>query len=605
LPVRGFFDLAGEAMTPDIVICLTILGVAIVLFAWDRIPADVVALGVMLAVIASGLLPADRAFAGFSSDTVMMILGLLVMSAGLIQTGVVEITGRYVFDLAGRNPAIFLPLIMTSAAVVSAFMSNTAATAFFVPLVIGYAAKVSESPSRFLLPLAFASILTSSVTLISSSTNLVVSDLLTRYHQPPMGMFELAPVGIPIAVIGILYTWLIGARLLPQREDQKPEETIGERKYQADVVVDAKGPLVGKTLKAAKMEPDAGLSVVKLIRDAETVRGEKRLAALELQAGDELLIEGLRADLLKIKEIEGVSFKDDEHLAHEDEDDKKKPTIVEGVLLPRSPLIGYSLRNLGFKERYGLQVLAIHRAGRVPKTISSARLRMGDVLLLQGTPEDVKALELGNLFNIFGGVEQSRLNRSRAPLAAAIFALAILAATFKLAALPVAMLGGAVLMLTARCLSPEQAYRQIEWKALILIGSLLSLGAAMEASGAGRFLAQQLIAIAGAESRYALLSSFFVLTVALTQPMSNQAAALVVLPIAMQTGLQLGVDPRAFGMMVAVAASCSFLTPLEPACLMVYGPGKYQFSDFFKVGMPLTVLIYVIAIVLVPWVWPI
>ena len=166
---------------------------AVLLFAWDRVPADVVALGVMLAVIATGLLPADKAFAGFGSDTVMMILGLLVMSAGLIQTGVVEIAGRYIFDFAGRNPAIFLPVIMVSVATVSAFMSNTAATAFFVPLVIGYAGRIGVSPSKFLLPLAFASILTSSVTLISTSTNLVVSDLLTRYQQPPMGMFELAP----------------------------------------------------------------------------------------------------------------------------------------------------------------------------------------------------------------------------------------------------------------------------------------------------------------------------------------------------------------------------------------------------------------------------
>jgi di/tricarboxylate transporter len=249
-------------------------------------------------------------------------------------------------------------------------------------------------------------------------------------------------------------------------------------------------------------------------------------------------------------------------------------------------------------------VLAIHRAGRVPRSISSARLRMGDVLLLQGTPDDVKALERGNLFNIFGSVQTGRLNRARAPLAAAIFAAAIAVATFRLAALPVAMLGGAFLMLVTRCLSPEEAYRQVEWKVLILIGALLSLGAAMESSGAGKYLAQQLIGIVGAENPYGLLTCFFVLTVALTQPMSNQAAALVVFPIAMQAGLHLGVDPRSFGMMVAVAASCSYLTPLEPACLMVYGPGKYRFSDFFRVGAPLTVLIYALAIVLVPLVWP-
>ena len=591
-------------MTPDIAICLTILAGAVLLFAWDRIPADVIALGVMLAVIATGLLPPDKAFAGFSSDTVMMILGLLVMSAGLIQTGVVEIAGRRIFDLAGRNPAIFLPVIMVSVAAVSAFMSNTAATAFFVPLVIGYAATIGVSPSKFLLPLAFASILTSSVTLISTSTNLIVSDLLTRYQQPPMGMFEMAPVGIPIAVIGILYVWLIGVRLIPQREDQKAEGKIGERKYQADVIVAEEGPLIGKSLKQAKIAGDGALTVVKLIRGKDTLRGAKKLAELELFAGDELVIEGQRADLLKIKDIKGLDFKADMHPA-DPKDEKEETTIVEGMLLPRSPLIGQSLRGLDFKGRYGLQALAIHRAGRVPRTISSARLRMGDVLLLQGSPDDVKALERGNLFNIFGGVEEARLNRSRAPLAAAIFAIAIAAATFKLAALPVAVLGGAFLMLLTRCLSPEEAYRQVEWKALILIGALLSLGAAMETSGAGKYLAQQLIGLFGTESRYALLTAFFVLTVALTQPMSNQAAALVVLPIAMQAGIQLQADPRAFGMMVAVAASCSYLTPLEPSCLLVYGPGKYRFFDFFKVGAPLTLLIYGIAILLVPWVWPI
>jgi di/tricarboxylate transporter len=589
-------------MTPDIAVCLAILGAAIVLFAWDRIPADVIALGVMLAIVAAGLLPADKAFAGFSSDTVMMILGLLVMSAGLIQTGLVDIAGRTIFDLAGRNPATFLPVIMLSVAAVSAFMSNTAATAFFVPLVIGYAARIGASPSKFLLPLAFASILTSSVTLISTSTNLIVSDLLTRYQQPPMGMFEMAPVGIPIAIAGILYVWAVGVRLIPERENQKAEEKVGDRTYQADVVVVDDSPLVGKSLKEAKLTEHAGLKTVKLIRGDETTRGEKKLADIELEAGDELFIEGQRADLLKVKDIKGLGFKADVHLADPDAD-QEKLTIVEGVLLPRSPLIGQSLRSLEFKERYGLQVLAIHRAGRVPLSISAARLRLGDVLLLQGRPEDVKALERGNLFNIFGGVENARLHRARAPPAAAIFVVAILAATFKVVSLPIAALGGAFLMLLTRCVSPEEAYRQVEWKVLILIGALLSLGAAMETSGTGKYLAQQLIALIG-QGHYALLTCFFVLTVALTQPMSNQAAALVVLPIAVQTALELGVNARAFGMMVAVAASCSYLTPLEPSCLMVYGPGKYRFADFFRVGMPLTVLIYLIAILLVPWAWP-
>ncbi|HWB46592.1 MAG TPA: SLC13 family permease [Hyphomicrobiaceae bacterium] len=597
-------------MTPEILTCLLILAAAIALFAWDRIPADVVALGVLLAVVATRLLPPDKAFAGFASDTVMMILGLLIMTAGLIQTGIVDVVGRYIFEVAGRNAATFLPIIMVAVASISAFMSNTAATALFVPLVVGYASKIGKSPSKFLLPLAFASILASSVTLISSSTNLIVSDFLTRYEQGPMGMFELAPVGVPIAIAGLVYMMVLGTRLIPVRTNQKAEEKIGERNYQADVIIED-GPLLEKTLKEAALTKDAGLEVVKVLRGEETLRGEKKLSELTLQKDDELIIEGLRADLLKIKGRKGLSFKADVQLLDEKEEDndeteeKGEDTIVEGVVLPRSPLIGQSLRSLAFKERYGLSVLALHRAGRVPKTISSARLRLGDVLLLQGKPEDVKALERGNLFNIFGGVEAAQLNPSRAPIAAGIFLLAIAAVTFNLVSLPVAMIGGAFLMLLTRCLSPEQAYAQVEWKALILIGALLSLGAAMEASGAGKFLAAQLIGLVGSQGPYRLLTCFFVLTVLLTQPMSNQAAALVVLPIAMETGIALGGSPRPFAMMVAVAASCSYLTPLEPSCLLVYGPGKYQFSDFFKVGLPLTVLIYVIAIVLVPWVWPI
>jgi di/tricarboxylate transporter len=588
-------------MTPEIATCLLILAAAVVLFAQDRIPAEVTAIGVMLAVIATGLLPADRAFAGFSSDTVMMLLGLLIMSAGLIQTGVVDTAGGYVFRFAGRNSAVFLPVIMVAVAAVSAFMSNTAATAFFVPLVMGYAAKIGASPSKFLLPVAFASILSSSVTLVSTSTNLVVSGMLTRYGQQSMGMFELTAIGIPIAVVGILYMWTIGIRLIPERTNQKAEETIGERNYQADVVIVEDSPLIGKSLKQAKFTKDAGLSVAKLIRSNETLISN--LKNIELQAGDELIIEGLRAELLKIKDLKGLDFKADVHLA-DPSADAGELTIVEGVLLPRSPLIGHSLRSLEFKERYGLQVLALHRPGRVPHKISSARLRLGDVLLLQGKPENVKELERGNLFNIFGGVDPGRLHRSRAILAAVIFIAAILAVTFGMVSLPVAVLGGAFLMFLTRCLSPEEAYRQVEWKVLILIGALLSLGEAMDASGTGKYLAQQLIGLLGADNPYRLLSSFFVLTVALTQPMSNQAAALVVLPIAMQTGLELGAEPRAFAMMVAVAASCSYLTPLEPSCLMVYGPGKYQFSDFFKVGIPLTFLIYLLAIMIVPRLWP-
>ncbi len=591
-------------MTAGIAICLAVLVVAIVCFAWDRISPDVVAVGVMLALVLTGLLKPAQAFAGFGSDTVMMILGLLIMTAGLLRTGVVEKAGHFIVDLAGSSPTAFLPLMMIAVAGLSAFMSNTAATAFFIPLVVGYAAKIGTPVSRFLLPLAFASILTSSVTLISTSTNIVVSEIMVRHGQAPMGMFELTPIGLPIAVVGILYVWLVGTRLIPERQPETKSEDVGQRTYQADVVVTDESPAVGCSIADTRVAKNSGLSIVRLLRNGQPLMPGACVANALLEAGDELQIEGDRADLLKVKDMEGFEFKADAYLL-DPEVEPKRLAIVEGVLLPNSPLIGETLSSIAFKDRYGLNVLAIHRAGRLPLKLSRTRLRLGDVLLLQGKPENVKALEQGNLFNIFGGIDSSRLNLKRAPLASAIFVLSILAVTFDLASLPVAVLAGAFVMMLTRCISPDEAYREVEWKAIVLIGALLSLGAAMDTSGTGKYLAGLLIEFIGKEHPYALLSAFFLLTIALTQPMSNQAAALVVLPVAMQAATQLDLNPRTFAMMVGVAASCSYLTPLEPSCLMVYGPGKYRFADFVIVGLPLTVLIYLLAIVAIPMIWAI
>jgi di/tricarboxylate transporter len=458
------------------------------------------------------------------------------------------------------------------------------------------------SPSRLLLPLAFATILTSSVTLISTSTNIVISEMMVRGGLAPMGFFELAPAGIPIAVLGIAYMVSLGMRLMPERgREAEGGAEVGERDYAADLVVPDGSPLIGKTIAESPVGNDTGFKVVRLLRGGKPVTGKAEAA---LEAGDVIVVEGRRRDLLKVKDLTGLALKADLHLA-EDPEDAEETAIVEGVLMPGSPLIGHSLRSAEFYERYGLKVLGLNRAGfRMPRQLSRIRMRLGDVLLLQGRPQDVKELERGNLFNIFGGVSNERLRTSHAALAVLIFAAALAAIGLDLVAMPVAALGGAFLMLLTGCIGPEDAYRRVEWKVLILIGALLSLGAAMEASGTGRYLAAQLISLIGGGSPLVLLTCFFVLTVALTQPMSNQAAAIVVVPIAFETARQLGLNPRSFAMMIAIAASCSYLTPLEPSSLMVFGPGRYRFMDFVKVGFPLTFLIYAVALLLVPVFWP-
>jgi len=590
-------------MTLEIALLLALIGVALVLFAFEWIPADVVALGLLLTLVLTGLIPAQKAFAGFGSDSVIMILGLLIMTAALLKTGVMELVGRILVRYTGDRPGALLAVIMISAAVLSAFISNTACTAFFLPIVIAVAARAKTSPSKLLLPLAFCSILSSSVTLISTSSNLVVSGLMTTAGLAPMDMFELAPVGIPITLVGLVYMFFIGRRLIPNRAaSTELLESFGVRPYLTEILILPDSPLVGKTLEESGLGRDLDLNVLQIVRNKDQRLAPAR--GLKLQAEDVILVEGVREEILKIKDTSGIEIKADVKLSDPNLQTEDS-ALVEVILLPRSPLIGRTLKKARFRERYGLHVLALNRHGEnVLRKISLVVLRMGDVLLVQGAKPRISELEDDRTFRILGAVEESRLDRRKALLTIGIFVGALLLGICKVVSLPIAVLLGAFGVFITKLITPEDAYRELDWRAIILIACMLSLGAAMEATGTARYLAALVVNGVGDAGPLWLLSGFFILAVLLTQPMSNQAAVAVVLPIAIQTAVQLQLNPRTFAMMVAVAASCSYLTPLEPSCLMVYGPGRYRFADFLKVGSLLTVLIFVVAILLVPRVWP-
>jgi di/tricarboxylate transporter len=586
----------------EIGLLFAIIVIALLLFSLDRFSPDVVALGVMLSLIVTGMLTPAQAFAGFGSDTFLMILGLLILSAALTRTGVVDLLGAYLFRWTGDSPGRTLLMVMVASATLSAFMSNTASTAFFLPAVFGMAVRSKISASKLLMPLAFASILTSSVTLVSTSTNIVVSGLIQQYGYAPMGMFELSPVGVPIALVGIVYMYFIGRRLIPDRGTPHDAiEEFGLRPYLTEVMILPESPLAGKTLGQAGLG-DLGLTVLRIVRDKDQYLAPRAEATLEV--GDVLLVEGTSDEILKVKDKAGIDIKADVKLSDPDLETEDM-RLVEVILLPGSPLIGRTLKSFRFRERFGLQVLAMTRNGGIShRKISQIQLRMGDMLLVQGHRAHIAALEDDKTFRVLGAVESVRPHVGRAPIAIGIFVVALALATFKVVPLPVAVLLGALAAFVTRCITPDEAYREIDWKVLILIGCMLALGVAMEKTGAEKLLAQGIIGLVGTAGPTWLLTGFFVLTVILTQPMSNQAAAVVVVPVAIQTAVELGLNPRTFAMMIAVAASCSYLTPLEPACLMVYGPGRYRFSDFLKVGSLLTIVIYVIAILLVPVVWP-
>ena len=595
-----------------IALTLTILLVAVVLFSLDFISLDITALIILsllllMAVIFPNVLSPQEAFAGFGSDTVIMIVGLFVMTAALVRTGVVETMGRVFHRYGGGSPYFLAIMIMITVAVASAFISNTAATAVFLPAVIGLARRAKLSPSKLLLPLAFASILTSSVTLISTSTNIVISGLLPKYNQEPMGMFELAPVGIPITIAGLIYMFTLGMKLLPDRSEENLETDYNLRDYVTEVVVQPDSPLAGKSLAESRLGSEMDLITIGIIRDRDQMVAPR--AQEVLQAGDLLLVEGSAEDIIKIKDVSGLEIKADVE-QHDIDLVAGDQVLVEAMVLSGSRLRGRTLKEARFRERYGLTVLAINRKGVTLRSrLSRIPIRFGDVLLVQGSRERIQRITSDGTLMLLGDVSELKPRSPKAKYALAIFAFAIILGTVKIMPFPAAMVIGSLLMFFSRAITPEEAYQAIEWRIIVLIGSMMAFGVAMDKSGTANYIANNIVnftssAGLGDYLPYVVLGTFFILTVALTQPMSNQAAALVLLPVSMETAAKMSLNPRTFAMMIAVAASCSYLTPLEPSCVLVYGPGRYRFMDFFKVGALLTLIIFVVSMALVPLVWP-
>lgn len=590
-------------MTFEIAAFLILFVVALVLFAFEWVAADITALGLMLALIVLGLLEPGAAFAGFGSETVMMILGLLILTETLVRTGLVDLAGRWLVGLIGNKKSRLYAVTLVAPAVMSSFISNTASAAFFLPITLGLANRSRISPSRLLMPLAFAAILAGSVTLIGSSTNLVVSGLMQQYGLAPLTMFELTPVGLPILILGLIYMATIGRRLIPDRMEHHDDgHGLHEHLYFTEIRIPAQSPLVGQTIDGSGLIHTMQLGMLTLQRADEIL---KPLAETVLRANDSLLVEGSRENMIRLTHETTVEVSG---RIHELEEYMRDGTarIAEVVILPGSPLVGRTIQGLGLRDRYQMQILAINHGGAIRHSrIGRMVLHIGDVLLVKMPRQNLRLLEGERMFRVLDIIESRPIDRRRVWLSSAIFAISLLLAILNVVPIAVAVLLGALVSFVTRCITPEEAYHSIEWKTLILIGSMLAFGRAMQETGAADFLAEFIVQLPGTESPLWLLSLFFLLAMVLTQPMSNQAAAAILVPIAVQTALLLGFNPRPFAVMIALAASASFITPLEPACVIVYSAGRYRFMDFLRVGGLLTLVVYAVAIILVPSLWPI
>lgn len=587
-------------MTPEIALVLGLLVVAMVLFAVEWLSIDLVALLLVIALVVTGVLTPGEAFSGFGNEIIVVLAAIFVLSATLVRTGGLDWLGELLRRVSGRFEAAMVGSVMSLAAGLSAFLSNTNVTAVLIPGVVEFAGKARVAPSRLLIPLAYASMLGGTCTLIGTSTNMAASGLFEEIGMEPIGLFELAPLGLVVAVVGLVYMVGVGYRLLPRTGEASLSEEYRIGDYLAEVVVEGDAPFAGATLEEAPLA-ERGIQVLEIHRGGARVLPT---VSTRILPGDLLLVEAPREALLELEETPGLSFPVTEG-ARTLELGGGAAKLSEAMVMPRSGLEGQTLRGLDFRRRFGVSVLALHRGGRGrPLKIGDLPLRVGDVLLLLAPPERLVRLQRTRDVWLLGEVSHLPNRRTKGWITLGALVGGVALGASGLVPLSVALLLAALAVVLAGAIRVEEMYALVDWRLLVLIGAMTSFGLAMEKTGAARWLAVVIAGWTEPLGVYFVLGTFLVLTMLLTQPMSNAAAALVVLPVAVSTALEIGVEPRTFALLVTLAASLSFIAPLEPSCLLVYGPGKYRFRDFVIAGSPLSLLVFLLLLFLGPMLWP-
>jgi di/tricarboxylate transporter len=588
----------------DIALTLAIILMAVVLFATEKLRVDLVALLVLLAVSVTGLVAKEEVFLGFANSAVITIWAVYIVSGGLFKTGVADKLGAFILRLSGSGEARLITVIMLTCGVMSAFMNNVGAVAILMPAVIGISKKTNIPVSKLLIPLAFASLLGGKMTLIGTPANILAQGILIARNLPSFGFFEITPMGLLVLTTGVIYMVLIGRHLLPVRETAAdPMASSQLREYISDVQVPDQSSLKGKNLYESGLGADHDLTVLSIIRDGKPLVGLHR--DVIIQESDHLILEGSAQNLLSAKEALKFDIHTDREFEISDLDTEQS-YIFEATLAPRSTMVGRTLNKVNFRDSFGMTTLAIYRQGDViTEHLRDVELRFGDSLLLQGPPGKVRALQSGNEFLVLEPVEIEQRRSRKAPLAAGIMLLVILLAIFTNLGIAVSMLLGSVAMVLTGCLTMDEAYESIDWRTVFLVGGMLSLGIAMENTGTTQFLADNLLGLLGDYGPLGLLAGIYILSALITQPMSNAAAIVLIVPIAIDTALGMGVNHLTFTMAVVIGAATSFLTPVgHKANVLVFGPGGYKFADYARVGALLTVFLFIVSMIFLPIFWP-
>jgi di/tricarboxylate transporter len=591
-------------MTTEIALTLTIIVAALALFATEKLRVDLVALLVLLSVGLLRLIDPDDVFDGFANSAVITVWAVYIVSGGLFKTGVADFMGRGILRLAGDREPRLIATIMVTCGVISAFMNNVGATAMLMPAVVGISRRTRIAVSKLLIPLSFSSLLGGKMTLIGTPANILAMGILADRGLSTLGFFEFTPMGIVVLTTGVLYMVLVGRHLLPVREGAQGRRDVYRlREYVTEVRVSTTSPLAGKTLLESRLGQDYDLTVLAIERDGVSLSPIGRDTLV--QAGDLFTVESSADDLVAAREALGLTIEAEQKLDIE----RLEPgnvQLIEATLSPRSSLVDRTLREVRFRDRYGFTALAIWRHGEaITEKLRDVPLQFGDALLLQGSQHRVRELQEGKDFLVLEPLELEQLRRNKAPIAVAALALAILLVVFADFYISLAMVIAGVIMILTGCLSIEEAHESIDWRTVFLVAGMLPLGMAMEATGTAQFLANIMLDALGDYGPTALLAGTYLLAALITQAMSNAAAMVLIVPIAVDTALGLGANHITFTMAVVIGAATSFLSPIgHKANVLVYGPGGYRFLDYARVGALLTVVLLIVSMIFLPLFWP-
>ncbi len=590
------FDLEWQAWAT---IAVTIA--VFLLNALTNLAADVVFLGGMAVLFVSGILTEKDALAGFSNPGVITVAVLYVVVTGLSQTGGLNWISQRVLGLPKGHNAALLRL-MAPVMGMSAFLNNTPVVAMFIPVVSDWSRKLRISPSKLMIPLSYAAIFGGTCTLIGTSTNLVVNGLLVSSTDlPGLKLFDLAVVGLPCAIAGMIYLFTTHRWLLPSR---KPviSESDDVRQYTVEMMVPMDSPLVGKSIEQAGLRHLPGLYVVEIIRNQQIIPAVSPKEIL--RDGDRLVFIGMIDSIVDLHRLRGLQPATDE--VFKLDTPRSERCLIEAVVSNTCPIVGKTIREGKFRTQYNAVVLAVARNGeRLPGKIGSIRLKPGDTLLLEANANFLSQQRISNDFYLVNGIPDSEpLRHEKAPVAIIILGIMVLLASLGIMSMLKAAVLASVVMLLAGCCSSVRAFRNIEWSVLLVIGAALSIGKALESTGAAAAIANSLIQFSG-DNPWLALAIVYLVTNLLTEAITNNAAAALVFPIALSLSQSLGVNFTPFAIAIMIGASASFSTPIGyQTNLMVYGPGGYKFSDFLRVGIPLNVIFWLITIILTPIFYP-